>query len=139
MAASPASPAAPAARGVLLYYHYVSLEGEGVREAVRQWFVDNGVALGLTGRVRVAADGVNATLGGTTAALEAHARAFSAAYCAPGADPVDFKARRSPRLAPPPSLPRGSPPSTAAPARDARPCRPRAAPRLRRKSRVERC
>lgn len=52
----------PADRGVLLYYKYVSLNSIE-REAVRQWFLENGTGLGMCGRVRVAFDGVNVTVG----------------------------------------------------------------------------
>ena len=49
---------------------------------------------GLVGRVRIALDGLNATLGGSLAALRQHAEAVEARFGAGGA-PIDFKLAES--------------------------------------------
>jgi hypothetical protein len=58
-------------RGVLLYYKYLPL-GQQELENVVKWMQERCGALGLVGRVRVALDGINATLGGPLSALEEH-------------------------------------------------------------------
>lgn len=60
--------------GIALYYHYVSLDSTQ-RAVVAQFYRDTGTALGLRGRVRVARDGVNVTVGGPWSKLEAHVAA----------------------------------------------------------------
>jgi predicted sulfurtransferase len=46
--------------GVLLYYHYVDLEDQQV--CVHKWMQETCDNLQLRGRVRVAKDGINATV-----------------------------------------------------------------------------
>ncbi len=48
--------------GILLYYAYRPLPSDD-REALAVWYEETCRALGLVGRLRVAWDGVNATLG----------------------------------------------------------------------------
>lgn len=55
--------------GVLLYYSYRSLDAETTQPAMAAWFRENCALLGLRGRVRVALDGINVTLGGRWDAL----------------------------------------------------------------------
>lgn len=50
-----------AEEGVLLYYKYVDLIGE--QEAVKDWYQETCGRLHLRGRIRVARDGVNVTVG----------------------------------------------------------------------------
>ena len=56
------------AEGVLLYYHYVNLPQP---QQVANWLQEH-ACKELTGRVRVALDGLNCTLCGPIAALEHH-------------------------------------------------------------------
>ncbi|KAL6751366.1 hypothetical protein V8C86DRAFT_2779708 [Haematococcus lacustris] len=58
-------------QGVLLYYCYLRQIQEDVH-SVAAWYEERCDARGLKGRVRVAEDGVNVTLGGSMAALEHH-------------------------------------------------------------------
>ena len=62
--------------GVLLYYKYVDLCSldKGGREGLYEWMKSNCERLNLVGRVRVAHDGLNATLGGKVCNLREHAR-----------------------------------------------------------------
>ncbi len=77
------------ARATLLYYCYVPLR-RGKREEVAEWYTQTCIALGVVGRVRVAFDGINATLGGTRKALEEHVAAMRA-HPLFGAQVIDFK------------------------------------------------
>lgn len=112
-----------AAEGILLYYAYRDLTEPGIREEACQWYTREceqlvgtaspadpspaprpGCAVltaalprsaqGLVGRVRVALDGLNATLGGSMAALRRHIAAVDARF-APGGAPIDFKLAES--------------------------------------------
>ena len=78
-------------RWTLLYYCYVDLSGEGTRDGVAAFFNSDNANAGIVGRVRVALDGVNATLGSTTrSALEAHVRAVQS-HPLFGPRSIDFK------------------------------------------------
>ncbi|BDA43290.1 probable thiosulfate sulfurtransferase/rhodanese-like domain-containing protein at N-terminal half [Coccomyxa sp. Obi] len=57
-------------QGILLYYKYVDLTDQ--QTAVQQWMQSLCEDLGLRGRIRVARDGINTTVGGSMAALRAH-------------------------------------------------------------------
>jgi predicted sulfurtransferase len=74
---------------VLLYYKYLDL-GESGREVCTAWFEASCRAAGLRGRVRVALDGVNATLGGNVGTLQEHIAAVKAHPILQG-DDIDFK------------------------------------------------
>jgi predicted sulfurtransferase len=74
---------------VLLYYKYLDL-GESGREVCTAWYEASCRAAGLRGRVRVALDGVNATLGGNIDTLQEHIDAVKAHSVLQGAD-IDFK------------------------------------------------
>ncbi|GLC50616.1 hypothetical protein PLESTB_000399800 [Pleodorina starrii] len=76
-------------QGILLYYKYVPLEG-GDAEEVARFYTDMSAQLGLRGRIRVARDGVNVTVGGSMAALHAHTAAVTAHPLLRGGD-IDFK------------------------------------------------
>eukprot|EP00850_Spirogloea_muscicola_P019029 SM000182S03919 [mRNA] locus=s182:57282:60712:+ [translate_table: standard] len=69
--------------GVLLYYKYVPLPEPA---AVAEWMAALCAAGGLVGRVRVAHEGVNVTVGGALCDLEAHAESVSAHPLLAGAD-----------------------------------------------------
>eukprot|EP01018_Ginkgo_biloba_P025676 Gb_11083 [translate_table: standard] len=56
-------------QGVLLYYKYVTIPDPAT---VVDWFRNDCTALGLLGRVRVASNGINVTVGGKMASLEKH-------------------------------------------------------------------
>ncbi|KAI5068241.1 hypothetical protein GOP47_0016586 [Adiantum capillus-veneris] len=58
--------------GVLLYYKFVSIPNP---ETLALWFNSFCSALALVGRIRVAPDGVNVTIGGTLTALHKHINA----------------------------------------------------------------
>ncbi|CAM9976845.1 unnamed protein product [Ectocarpus sp. 4 AP-2014] len=75
--------------GVLLYYKYIPL-GEDGRAAVKDWYVEHCGVERLRGRVRVALDGVNCTLGGSLAALRRHISSVEAHAALRGHD-IDFK------------------------------------------------
>ncbi|CAM9336948.1 unnamed protein product, partial [Ectocarpus fasciculatus] len=75
--------------GVLLYYKYIPLGEEG-RVVVKDWYVEHCRAEGLRGRVRVALDGVNCTLGGSLAALRRHIGSVEAHAILRGQG-IDFK------------------------------------------------
>ena len=84
-------------QGVLLYYQYVDLRG--IQDEVATFYRERCTALQLTGRVRVAQDGVNATLGGEMSALRQHASEVESARwsCSGSSGPIDFKlAARAP-------------------------------------------
>lgn len=72
--------------GVLLYFYYTPLFGRQTEE--RQWMDEMCTQLNLRGRVRVARDGINATLGGTLAELKEHARKVAERY---DTTEIDFK------------------------------------------------
>ncbi|KAL4448377.1 hypothetical protein ABPG75_005596 [Micractinium tetrahymenae] len=78
------------ADGILLYYAYRDLrrcQGE-----VRDWMETLCRQLRLVGRVRVALDGLNATLGGSMPALRRHIAAVEQRFGDPAAGPpIDFK------------------------------------------------
>ncbi|CAM9760371.1 unnamed protein product, partial [Ectocarpus sp. 13 AM-2016] len=75
--------------GVLLYYKYIPLGEEG-RAVVKDWYVEHCGVERLRGRVRVALDGVNCTLGGSLAALRRHIGSVKAHAALRGHD-IDFK------------------------------------------------
>ena len=83
--------------GVLLYYYYGSMESVGGREGVKAWMTANCEDLELRGRVRVAMDGLNCTLGGTMASLRKHCTDLEGfgreTECFEG---IDFKLAESP-------------------------------------------
>ncbi|EFN56380.1 hypothetical protein CHLNCDRAFT_57621 [Chlorella variabilis] len=91
---SAAGPESQGVEGVLLFYAYRDLSRGGAREAARDWFQALCTEQGLVGRVRIALDGLNATLGGSLAALRQHAEAVEARFGAGGA-PIDFKLAES--------------------------------------------
>jgi len=76
---------------VLLYYCYRDLGLDG-RAVLHAFFQD--CCAGLRGRVRLALDGVNATLGGRAGALRAHAAAVQAHPLLAGSR-IDFKLESS--------------------------------------------
>ena len=82
--------AAPSDRWTLLYYCYVDLSSPGAREEVAAWLTSHAAAVGLVGRIRVAKDGVNASVGLTRAAVEAHAAAMTS-HPLFGPRNIDFK------------------------------------------------
>ena len=78
---------------VLLYYKYTPLAG---REAgVRDWYEALCARLRLRGRIRVAADGVNVTVGGARASVDAHVEAVKRDPVLRG-DDIDFKIAAAP-------------------------------------------
>ncbi|GMH44089.1 hypothetical protein BSKO_12023 [Bryopsis sp. KO-2023] len=79
-------------QGVLLYYKYVDLLER--REEVEAFYATRCRELNLRGRVRVARDGVNATLGGFKDCLEIHIEEVKNHTVLAG-DDVDFKLARS--------------------------------------------
>jgi predicted sulfurtransferase len=81
----PHTSAGDADQVVLLYYKYVDLTGR--EDEVAAWFRSFGDS--LVGRVRVAADGVNATVGGSSAAIDAHIAAARAHPLLRGGD-IDY-------------------------------------------------
>ena len=70
----PSPPPAAADRWTLLYYVYADLTVAQRAEAAA-WLEANAARLGLRGRIRVGLDGLNAAIGGTRAALQAHSEA----------------------------------------------------------------
>ena len=79
---------------LVLYYSYLDLRT--AQSDVHEWLQSNCALLGLHGRVRVARDGVNATLGGTAAAIAEHIAAVQA-HPVLGAQSTDFKLAPWPR------------------------------------------
>ncbi|CAM9357250.1 unnamed protein product [Scytosiphon promiscuus] len=75
--------------GVLLYYKYVDL-GSDRRAVVKDWYRHQCGVEGLRGRVRVALNGVNCTLGASLAALRRHIGSVKAHSVLRGED-IDFK------------------------------------------------
>lgn len=67
--------------GVLLYYGYRDLTCDGAQKAVAEWYESTCTELGLVGRVRVARDGVNATLGGDMDKLKEHMEGIRVGIC----------------------------------------------------------
>ncbi|CAM6088333.1 unnamed protein product [Calypogeia fissa] len=55
--------------GVLLYYQFVQIADP---EKMKTWLFDMSASLGLLGRIRVAPDGINVTVGGKMKALDEH-------------------------------------------------------------------
>ena len=89
-AGGPAKALSPAVEGVLLYYGYRDLRS--CRGEVAAWIEALSTQLGLVGRIRVALDGLNATLGGTLGALRTHAAAVEARFGSAKQGPaIDFK------------------------------------------------
>ncbi len=79
---------------LLLYYSYLDLRA--AQGEVCSWMRSNCASLGLVGRVRIAQDGANATLGGTAAAIAEHIAAVQA-HTLLGAQKTDFKVAPWPR------------------------------------------
>lgn len=69
--------------GVLLYYKYVNIPDT---DALVDWFQDNCTFLGLLGRVRVAPEGINVTVGGKMSSLEKHITAVESIPLFKGCD-----------------------------------------------------
>jgi predicted sulfurtransferase len=78
--------------GVLLYYKFLDLGSR--REEIQSWFTAACEGENFVGRVRVAKDGINATLGGSMGALRRHILALIAHPILQGAD-IDFKLSES--------------------------------------------
>ena len=78
-----------APRWTLLYYAYTPLDAP-TRSGVAEWLTENAKELAIVGRVRCAFDGINATLGGSRAALDAHVDAMRA-HTRFGPLGIDFK------------------------------------------------
>eukprot|EP00873_Tetraselmis_striata_P040551 jgi/Tetstr1/460815/TSEL_000569.t1 len=76
-------------RGVLLYYKYVDLDAEE-RQELAGWVQALCQRLALVGRVRVALDGLNVTLGGALSRLQEHIEAVKTHPVVAGVD-IDFK------------------------------------------------
>ncbi len=60
---------------ILLYYKYVAIDNP---EAIRQWQFDLCTNLGLTGRILIAHEGINGTVGGADEACKAYIDAMNA-------------------------------------------------------------
>jgi UPF0176 protein len=58
---------------VLLYYQYCEIEDTA---AILRWQEDVCTELNLKGRIRISPEGLNGTLGGTQAEVEAYIRSF---------------------------------------------------------------
>jgi len=69
--------------GVLLYYKYVNIPDT---DALVDWFQNNCTSLGLLGRVRVAPEGINVTVGGKMTSLEKHITAVESNSLFKGCD-----------------------------------------------------
>ncbi|CAM9981067.1 unnamed protein product, partial [Choristocarpus tenellus] len=80
--------------GVLLYYKYIPI-GEEWRSSIQAWYELVCRQGRLRGRVRVALDGVNCTLGGKQEALQQHIVDVCAHPVIQGSD-IDFKLSDSP-------------------------------------------
>ncbi|GLI64783.1 hypothetical protein VaNZ11_008187 [Volvox africanus] len=76
-------------QGILLYYKYLLLQGRNA-EDVANFYTELCKRLDLRGRIRVARDGINVTVGGSMSALQAHAAAVTAHPLLRGSD-IDFK------------------------------------------------
>lgn len=74
-------------RGILLYYKYVDIKNSA--EAIKEWYKST-LGAEVVGRVRVAYDGVNATLGGPMWKLEGHITEMKDHPLIQGED-IDFK------------------------------------------------
>jgi len=79
-------------QGILLYYKYVHLLGH--ETAVAAWYEQLCAALHQKGRLRVAADGVNVTVGGSLVGIAAHVAAVKRHPVLQG-DDIDFKVAAS--------------------------------------------
>lgn len=75
--------------GVLLYYRYQDLSREGCRENLKLWYEEGCESLGLRGRIRIAEDGINVTVGGTWWSCQRHIEAVE--RCEWLEDGIDFK------------------------------------------------
>ena len=84
----------PDDRQLLLYYSYLDLRA--AQSDVRDWMEENCASLGLLGRVRVAQDGIGATLGGSSANISEHIAAVQA-HPLLGVQTIDFKLAPWPR------------------------------------------
>jgi len=89
-----ASPDPPDKGELLLYYCYIDLRA--AQSEVCDWMRSNCTSLGLVGRVRVARDGISATIGGTAAAIAEHIAAVQA-HPLLGGQRTDFKVAPWPR------------------------------------------
>ncbi|KAH9312448.1 hypothetical protein KI387_027483 [Taxus chinensis] len=69
--------------GVLLYYKYVDIPDT---ESLLNWFRNDCTALGLVGRVRIAPNGINVTVGGKMTSLEKHIAAVDSNTLFKGCD-----------------------------------------------------
>ena len=58
---------------VLLYYQYCEISDP---TAILKWQLELCEALGLKGRIRISAEGLNGTLGGTQAEVDEYIRSF---------------------------------------------------------------
>lgn len=76
-------------QGVLLYYQYQDLAERDKRQALHEWYVDGCHRWGLRGRVRIAQDGVNVTVGGSWEACLRHVE--EAKRCDVLEKGIDFK------------------------------------------------
>jgi predicted sulfurtransferase len=81
------------AEGVLLYYAYRDLRQ--CQAEVRDWYETLCQRQGLVGRVRVALDGLNVTVGGSLASLRQHIDAVEERFGRKGGAPIDFKLAES--------------------------------------------
>lgn len=81
------------AEGVLLYYAYRDLRQ--CQAEVRDWFEALCCSQGLVGRVRVALDGLNVTLGGSLAALRQHTEDVEQRFGGQAGAAIDFKLAES--------------------------------------------
>jgi salicylate hydroxylase len=82
----------------LLYYCYSDLSASNVRDDIAKWLETLPSSTKIVGRIRVAMDGLNATLGGTYEALVAHASdiAKHSRFSPPTIpSPIDFKYAKS--------------------------------------------
>jgi predicted sulfurtransferase len=78
------------AEGVLLYYYFTQLSTRQVEE--QEWYINSCSQLNLVGRVRIARDGVNCTLGGNYESLQQHASQVAERY---STSSIDFKLTKS--------------------------------------------
>lgn len=79
--------APPDGEGVLLYYKYVDIHQQ--QREIHAWLQRLCEELQLRGRVRVARDGINVTVGGSMPALRSHIAAIEAHPALGGG--IDFK------------------------------------------------
>ncbi|KAL3681523.1 hypothetical protein R1sor_024479 [Riccia sorocarpa] len=69
--------------GILLYYKFARIDDP---EETKNWLFNLCSSLGLLGRIRVAPDGINITVGGKMAALQEHIKAVSSNAMFDGTD-----------------------------------------------------